>query len=446
MGTGIGSDGGPADWSGTEVLHGDLTGNRVQDVLAYYPAHNVGQLIGGSNAFPLAPFTENLWSMLPSGNPPLQLVAAGNASQQNTGISDLIGVVANTTGYELDLYTSFVPAGYSQASTLSAASPDGSPTDWNDYTLATAQPGNDASSTVLFALDKSTGALYESTNPTHSTTALIGTPGTWTGLTVPWGPTPPQLVSADINAAGQTELWTVSGQSATAYTLSGATLTQEAKPSSVARPADEWPLTGSGLDTTGGNSLGFSASGVGWTGDSFFLTAADLDGRTGYLAPPASTISATVRTPRLSVWFRTAAPGGVIASVQSHAISSGASTTASYNPLMYVGTDGKFYAQWPNGGITPVVSTNPVDNGNWHHAVLTATTADSGSQSLYLDGRRVGTLKGAVSLSQTNPTHLTFGTGYIGGDWPSEPHNQPGSTTGYLDYFQGQLAEITYSH
>ncbi len=42
---GGGASDGPADWTGALVLHGDFTGDHVQDVMAYWPAQTT---IGGA--------------------------------------------------------------------------------------------------------------------------------------------------------------------------------------------------------------------------------------------------------------------------------------------------------------------------------------------------------------------------------------------------------------
>ena len=108
--------------------------------------------------------------------------------------------------------------------------------------------------------------------------------------------------------------------------------------------------------------------------------------------------------------------------------------------MLYIGTDGKLHAEWPNGTTTPIASTAMVDDGLWHHAVLTATGS---SQSLYLDGQLQGTLSGTINLTTANPGNLTIGAGYSGGNWPAEPHYKQNGTTGYPDYFRGEIAGIT---
>ena len=281
--------------------------------MAYYPATGNAEVIAGNgNSSSLTPDTEHatlitadLMQSLANGDDPTQLVAAGNASELGTGTDDLIGVTGDSAnGYELDLYTNGLctgcayPGGYTWNTTLSTQAPDGT-SDWGSYTLATAQPGGNPAATILFALDTATGALYESANPAQSPTAVIGS-GNWTQLTVPWGTSPPSLVSADISNAGATELWTQAGQIRTAYTLTGATLSKETTGSNPASPSDDWPLTdGSPLAQTStaatatDSITGATATlngGAAWADDDYFGTDVTLDGQTGYLTPPPATL------------------------------------------------------------------------------------------------------------------------------------------------------------
>lgn len=468
---------GPGDWSGALVLHGDFTGRGVQDVMAYYPGGGGEVIAGNGNATSLVPSTANASTVSasamqspsqPTGDDPIQLVAAGNVSGIGTGTDDLIGISGDTTnGYELDLYTNGTgpggafSGGYQFNQTLTTTAPNSS--NWKSYALATAQPGCyphstdcNPAGTILFALNKTTGVLWETTNP-GGPAQNPPVPISWTKITVPWGTTPPTLASADINHAGQTELWALSGTTATAYTLSGTTLAQEAT-SPLAAPSDDWPLTDgdqwahtstatTAVDTTGGNTANLNG-GATWAGDNYFSTTIGLDG-TGYLTPPAATVPVTDPNPSISVWFKTTTPGGVIASLQGTALTpSGTSTT--YDPILYVGTDGYLYAQWYTGKVAPLTSnttTHPVtvDDGLWHHAILTTTgSGTTTTQTLTVDGYNQGTLTAALKLQgDTNGnTNLTFGAGYIGGNWPSEPHQGQTSTPYYL---QGQTADITFT-
>ncbi|MBB6344345.1 RHS repeat-associated protein [Nonomuraea muscovyensis] len=89
----------------------------------------------------------------------------------------------------------------------------------------------------------------------------------------------------------------------------------------------------------------------------------------------------------LELWFKTSASGVLAAA--------GAQQTngAAHGPMLYVGTDGRLRGSL--GTVNnPITSAGPVNDGTWHHAVLTVSGTD---QALYLDGQRVGTLSGSVT-------------------------------------------------
>jgi Laminin G domain len=476
MGTMISpGDDGPADWAGAQVLQGDFTGDGIQDAMAYYPAGTThlgpggttlagtGVIIGGNgDSSPLNPANTSTISAAAMGNlngdVPTDLVPAGNASQIGTGTDDLIGISGDSTdGYELDMYTNgecagcASPGGYAWDTTLSTQAPDGSD-DWNNYTLATAEPDNNPSNVVLFALNTTTGALWESTNPTDSTSAIIGT-GNWTAMKVPWGSSPPALLQGDVNNAGDIELWTQSGSTDPSFTLSGTSLTEEfAQPTSAA--LGEWPLTDGNADaqpgaTTATDTItGKTASlngGATWGVDSYFSTDVSLDGQSGHLLPAANAIPNSNAEPKISLWFNTATPGGVLLSLQASAVTPGSTISGGYDPVLYIGTDGKLYAEWWNGSVGPAISATPVDDGLWHHVILTGYAS---SQNLYVDNQSVVNVTGSINLTgvSSGNTNLTVGTGYTGGTWPAETHYSKTSNTGYLDYFQGQIADVVYSY
>jgi hypothetical protein len=91
-----------------------------------------------------------------------------------------------------------------------------------------------------------------------------------------------------------------------------------------------------------------------------------------------------------------------------------------------------------------MVSTTTVDDGLWHHAVLDATTVPLPEEQLYVDGQLQGTINNAA-VRLAGLSHLNFGAGYIGSNWPSESHHMQSGSTGYASYFHGQLADITYT-
>jgi Concanavalin A-like lectin/glucanases superfamily len=475
LGTGVnpGRDG-PADWAGAIVLHGDFTGHGVQDVMAYYPSgqdEGDGVIIGGAgDASALVPSPGNEWRVSGLGNAPVRLVAAGYASQQaaclrgaRNCLDDLIGIASDGTGDGLYLYASQGTPGVYAPATLSTSAPDPRDRNWAHYTLATAQPGTAPASTakastVLFALDTANGTLWESVNPhagnpKFGPTTLVGT-GRWRQIGVPWGSRPPALLQGDINHGGATELWTRSGNTLTSYALSGSALTKEST-QPYGRLLSAWPLTdgspyvqGPGTttatDAIAGHDAGLSPRGAGWISDGYFGTCAAL-GQRGYLALPTSTIARSQRAPELSLWFKTTKPDGVLFSLQDAQLKPRGRTPGGYDPVLYIGDNGKLYGQWWNGSKrSPLGTPGPVDDGLWHHVVLAASAHE---QRLYLDGREVGTSRGTVDLAgiSKRALHPYLGVGYIGGSWPHEPYYKKHHSTGYTEHFTGEIARVTYS-
>ncbi|MEV2278313.1 DNRLRE domain-containing protein, partial [Nocardiopsis sp. NPDC049922] len=133
------------------------------------------------------------------------------------------------------------------------------------------------------------------------------------------------------------------------------------------------------------------------------------------------------QTPYLTVelWFRTTGDG-VLFSYQDHTLDE--ATPGSHTPALYVGADGKLRGQFANGTTAPITSAGAVNDGQWHHAALTAAGS---TQSLYLDGARVGTAEGQIS--QDDQRYVYAGAGYWT-DWPT--------ASGDISYFSGDIDEI----
>ncbi len=493
LGDGINApSGGPSDWSGASVLHGNFCGNGVQDVTAYYPSGTHagnGVILCGFGSSGTLDWGSTFW---PSGSTfnipvgtwqdpsfdttdnPVTLVPAGNASQEGTGITDVIGVLGNSTiGYELNLYTAFSPGGYLYDETLESSTtdaPDGT-ADWENYSLATAQlpdstnENGDPANTVLLALDRSTGALYESVNPGCASDdcaegPIIGSAGTWTKITVPWGSSPPTLLQADVNSgsdgqgSGSLELWTLSGTTATAYTISGTTMTKEGSGSSVADPNDDWPLN-DGSPTIGGSSStdtaidvisGKTASLTGtysWLPDTFFGTTLHFGG-SAYATPPTDLIPTSDTTMTLTLWFKTTTESGVLFSYQTDALSSGSSVTGGYIPVLYVGDDGHLHAAFDTPTDEAIDSLNEVTDGQWHYVELTEVPdGSSETVTLYIDGVEQGS---DTQNADGQLANVNMGAGYIGGGWQDETHYEQDGNDGYLQYYTGQLADVTLTY
>jgi hypothetical protein len=244
----------------------------------------------------------------------------------------------------------------------------------------------------------------------------------------------------------------VSGTTATAYTISGTTVTQEGSGSSVAPPVHNWPLDDGSVSPTATTAVdtvtatGATVTGTpAWTEDDWFGTVFGTVGTSAnpaYITPPSGTVSKT--DPTISLWFRTSMPlgsDGIMVSLQADALSSGSTTTGGLDPVLYVGTDGKLHALFYQGSTGDLItSTGVVNDGAWHHAVLSSSGS---TQTLTLDGVMQGTASGTISV--TSLPNFDFGAGYIGGHWPDETHNSNSSSTGFLTYFSGELADITFS-
>ena len=171
-------------------------------------------------------------------------------------------------------------------------------------------------------------------------------------------------------------------------------------------------------------------------------TSAGFNGTSSSLLLPNSLANAT-DSESVSMWFKTSTAGGVLFSYNSQPMDS-ASLTGDYTPSIYVGSDGKLNAEfWYSGAVAPIVSSATVDDGKWHHVVLSAA---GNTQTLYLDGKAAGTVSGQVSFSSgvstENQAFTYVGAGYIGGEWPDEPNEGKSGQTGYPSYFNGSIADV----
>jgi RHS repeat-associated protein len=88
-------------------------------------------------------------------------------------------------------------------------------------------------------------------------------------------------------------------------------------------------------------------------------------------------------------WIKTTQPGMIFSAGDFGGF-------AATRPVLYVGTDGRLRGQLgqvSGAGYTPITSAGPVNDGQWHHVVLTVGGA---KQKLYLDGQVVGELNGTL--------------------------------------------------
>ncbi|MFB9680164.1 RHS repeat-associated core domain-containing protein [Streptosporangium vulgare] len=125
----------------------------------------------------------------------------------------------------------------------------------------------------------------------------------------------------------------------------------------------------------------------------------------------------------VEAWFKTTVSGTVIG-MQNTADN----TPSASAPVVYVGTDGKLRGQFFTGLSTvaqsPITSTGAVNDGAWHHVVLSAvetkpatdSTPAEHTQTLYLDGVAAGTLAGEIQHGDMVETRI--GSGYGSSAWP----------------------------
>ncbi|MFE7132987.1 DUF6531 domain-containing protein, partial [Streptomyces sp. NPDC057638] len=165
-------------------------------------------------------------------------------------------------------------------------------------------------------------------------------------------------------------------------------------------------------------------------------TAVRFDGWASRADIPPGTVNKS-RDVAVEVWFRTA-PGGVGGPLVGYQNKAWGSTPGVGVPTLYVGTDGFLRGQFWTGAVEPITDrTELANDGRWHHAVLSASGS---TQSLYLDGKLVGTLSGKQLVSG----ELKFNQ--IGAAHATTPAAWPGWGTKGPKSFDGVLDEIAVYH
>ena len=184
-----------------------------------------------------------------------------------------------------------------------------------------------------------------------------------------------------------------------------------------------------------GETSGTWAADLGWgAGDATYVNA--TKGQPGALAGTTDTAisvtSGSVELPlnsvvrladkfSVEVWFKTTLNGVLF--------SAGLEDPTPADSAIYVGTDGKLRARsqpFFGSNAAPITSTGVVNDGQWHHAVLSvAGTTDR----LYLDGELVGSLTGPGDIDWREQAR--FGRGMLSWQWPATSER-----------FRGQLDEV----
>ena len=165
--------------------------------------------------------------------------------------------------------------------------------------------------------------------------------------------------------------------------------------------------------------------------------ASTFDGTSSQVTLPQNLVSGESYQ-SVSLWFKTTTANGVLFSYQSSPLSAG-TTITNYTPSLYIGSDGKLYGQFWQGGTSPMATSATVTDGKWHLVTLTAA---GNTQTLYLDGVKQGSLAGTVSVSAQANDYI--GAGFLGGNWPNEANYQKSGNTGYATYFTGDISDAAF--
>ncbi|SDI48314.1 intein N-terminal splicing region/RHS repeat-associated core domain-containing protein [Actinokineospora alba] len=136
--------------------------------------------------------------------------------------------------------------------------------------------------------------------------------------------------------------------------------------------------------------------------------AVQLRGNDSYVKLPDQTVNKH-RDLAVELWFKTTSAGPLVG-YQNKPIDQ---TSTDGVPMLYVGEDGKLRGQFWHGRVDPITTSGIVNDGAWHHVVLSGSLA---TQSLYLDGNKVGTSAGVIDHPWL--AHTQIGAAYSVSQFP----------------------------
>ncbi|GAA3312768.1 polymorphic toxin-type HINT domain-containing protein [Nonomuraea dietziae] len=235
----------------------------------------------------------------------------------------------------------------------------------------------------------------------------------------------------------------ISNGACTTYTYGDASryrsLVTDAAPQGYWRLNETTPATGTKIaNSAGWNIATEDAKLTGATADLTVGVTGALSGSTDpamrfkgtatstYVSLPQATVSGQGNTLAVEAWFKTTGSGTVLGYQNS-----ATNTPSAFTPMVYVGTDGKLRGQFYNGKSAPITSSTVVNDGAWHHVVLSGA---EDTQTLYLDGQAVGTLAGTITHVDQWETRI--GSGFGSSAWPATT----GSTAPFP--FAGDIDEV----
>ncbi|WP_196777979.1 LamG-like jellyroll fold domain-containing protein [Lentzea aerocolonigenes] len=154
-----------------------------------------------------------------------------------------------------------------------------------------------------------------------------------------------------------------------------------------------------------------------------------------YVDIPAGTLKKS-RDLAVEMWFKAnpLGTGGPLIGYQDKAFPNAATTGV---PVLYQGTDGLLHGQFATGKTAPVASTRTVNDGKWHHVVLSST---GGTTTLYLDGVK------SASADNQNIDHTALTYNQIGAAYATSPASWPGWGSNAQRSFSGVIDEVAVYH
>ena len=169
----------------------------------------------------------------------------------------------------------------------------------------------------------------------------------------------------------------------------------------------------------------------GQTGRFADATATTFNGTDSQLQLP-SRFGPDSNAASVSMWFKTSSTsGGILYQNQLSPI--GMPNSAAIQTAVYVGTDGKLYGGYYNGGNPLLVSPGAVNDGKWHYMVLSGAGV---WQVLYLDGAQVATSAGSRPLFPQTQQYLYVGAGTTGpSGWTALPASRD-------VHFNGSISDV----
>ncbi|MQY06206.1 hypothetical protein ACRB68_42920 [Actinomadura sp. RB68] len=166
-------------------------------------------------------------------------------------------------------------------------------------------------------------------------------------------------------------------------------------------------------------------------------TAATFNGSSSSVDLPKGIVKKS-RDAAIELWFKAnpTGTGGPLIGYQDKALGTAATKGV---PLLYHGSDGRLRGQFWNGTIAPITSSKTVNDGKWHHVVLSSMGA---TQTLYLDGAVAGTTTNPASTDISALTYNQIGAANV-----HSPASWPGWGGSAERHYNGAIDEVSvYAH